>query len=129
MTKMFHPQFQQKVLEVILAILFFAGFLFIMPTACGYHEAKGNPPVVPDSSAKTFADIDTLVIQPHCAACHGTFEPLDYATVMNYVTPGDHAGSRFFEVLDTGYMPKRKGRLDQGLIDAVAGWIDAGAVK
>ena len=120
----------RSAIDLVLALLFFALFVILMPTACGYYEARGNPSVPPNSSNfETFLEIDTKIIQPHCAACHDTFEPLNYAAVMQYVVAGDAAASTFWQVLDSGRMPKRRAKLSQDLIDGVAAWIAAGAVE
>ena len=120
----------RSAIDLFLALLFFALFVALMPTACGYHEAKGNPSVpLTGSKFETFLEIETAIIQPHCAACHDTFEPLNYQAVMQYVVAGDPKASVFWEVLDTGRMPKRRAKLSQDLIDGVAAWISAGAVE
>ncbi len=121
-----------RVLKALLAMI-----MLLSIYGCGSSDGGGgyNPPPPAGPTAGTFQYVQQLVL-PKCIACHGAgsatgIDYSSYATLMasNVVTAGNPAASRFWTAINTGVMPKGGAKLSQVMIDAVALWIQNGALN
>lgn len=99
---------------------------------------KPKPESSPNASGLSFVKHVAPVLLGRCGKCHveqtkGEFSAASYASLMKgagmagkVIFPGDAAGSRLIEVIESGDMP-RNGKLTQGEFDILKKWIDDGA--
>jgi len=97
-----------------------------------------TPSPGPAASGLSFVKHVAPVLISKCGKCHveqskGNFSAASYASLMKgagmagkVIFPGDAAGSRLIEVIESGDMP-RNGKLTQGEFDILKKWINDGA--
>ena len=86
-------------------------------------------------------DYDTH-IQPifneNCTSCHGSSGGLNLTNYDNLmigsdngavIEPGDHLGSKLWQQIESGLMPKYNDRLTDAMVELIGSWIDDGALE
>lgn len=99
--------------------------------------ANGGLIGVGDGIQPLFSSIFTEVLEPQCISCHspsGEYPSIDYSdylTTLNtgQVIPGNPGGSGLFIHTRSGNMPKGGAPLTDDQLDAIAEWINRGALN
>ncbi len=100
-------------------------------------DAGSNPD---GAAAPTFTEIYTTILTVYCAgaSCHnpGTQGSVSFASqssaysaVSRRVTPGNGAGSAFYNTVNSGSMPRGAAKLSATNLAKIKAWIDAGALN
>jgi hypothetical protein len=93
-----------------------------------------------EAASTTFAFLYVSIFVPACSggACHdpGSHDGISfvsqmtgYESVHGLVKPGSAPGSKLYTVLTSGRMPPNGPMLAAAQLDAIASWIDAGALN
>ena len=95
------------------------------------------PLPAPPALAATYSSIYALIIAPKCLACHNPngIRPgqdfTDYQSLLasQTITPGDAQDSDFYTECEDGEMPQNAPMLSNLELEAIANWIDDGAME
>jgi hypothetical protein len=119
----------------------FVGILLaaVILVACGSSAVTSIDVTTVPADKVSFSKDILPIFQNNCVNCHGGGNPragLDlssYASVMAgssngaVIVPGDPAGSKLIQYVQTGRMPKGGGPLPAGEIQTLTNWVQAGA--
>ncbi len=95
----------------------------IVLTACGTRKLDVS---AQEAYPPTFEAIRQRILIPRCSVCHSKI--VSYAGIMNdLVVAGEPEKSKLFEEINSGGMPKDRGKLSDEEISAVKTWIVNGA--
>lgn len=103
-------------------------FAFSAPAGAQKQE------VVAKTSGAKFADVQAIM-NASCMPCHsaqgrrGGYDLSTYEGIMTGVTAGNSAGSRIYQSIKSGRMPRNRPPLSADQQATIASWIDAGAKK
>ena len=92
------------------------------------------------AAAPTFTQIYTTILVPYCggSSCHNpgsqggvgfSSQSNAYSAVKSRVTPGNGAGSSFYNTVNSGSMPRGAAKLSAANLALIKAWIDAGALN
>ena len=92
------------------------------------------------AAAPTFTQIYTTILVPFCggSSCHNpgsqggvsfSSQPNAYSAVKSRVTPGNGAGSSFYNTVNSGSMPRGAAKLSAANLALIKAWIDGGAMN
>jgi hypothetical protein len=92
------------------------------------------------AAAPTFTQIYTTILVPYCGggSCHNpgsqggvafSSQSNAYSPVKSRVTPGNGAGSSFYNTVNSGSMPRGAAKLSAANLALIKAWIDAGALN
>jgi hypothetical protein len=99
---------------------------FALITLCscggtGTDEADWYTETDATTATATFAEINELVLVPHCVRCH-----TDYTSAQNIaeiIVPGDPSTSRFITEVNSGQMPRGEPPLKASTIERIRSYI------
>lgn len=83
----------------------------------------------------TYTLLQAKIFQNKCNSCHnattpgGNLDMTDYADVFSDLTAGSSSGSVLYQQVRDNLMPKFSPRLSDAEKQAIADWIDAGALN
>lgn len=103
---------------------------FAFSAPAGAQKAE----VVASTGGAKYADVQAIM-NASCMPCHsangrrGGYDLSTYEGILAGVTPGNSAGSRIYQSVKTGRMPRNRPPLSAEQQATIASWIDAGAKK
>jgi len=103
--------------------------------ATGPNGNTGNSNAASAVTFGTYAWFNAAIAQPLCLNCHsgnmlkGGYDVSSYSAVITRVIPGNSSGSKLYQDLESGSMPKGAAKLTSEQVTAVRLWIDSGAAN